>query len=128
MENQNQKWVNLTYVALGGILAWVLSSLLFRVSGAWDLEAKFKQIDLAIRIGSVVLGFALFFILKANTKANTFFNEVVEELSRVNWPTSSDTARATVVVLIMVLISGSILGAFDALWTWIIGKAMVVKF
>ncbi|NDD90698.1 preprotein translocase subunit SecE [bacterium] len=50
--------------------------------------------------------------------------EVVVELSRVSWPTQKETQAATVMVVIMVLLSGAFLGFLDYLWTvmlkWII--------
>ena len=52
-------------------------------------------------------------------------NEVVDELSKVTWPTREETGNATVVVIITVLISSAFLGVFDAVWLrltdWILG-------
>jgi preprotein translocase subunit SecE len=44
-------------------------------------------------------------------------NEVAMELSRVSWPTQKETTAATFMVIIMVVISGMVLGFFDYLWT-----------
>ncbi|OFZ85855.1 MAG: preprotein translocase subunit SecE [Bdellovibrionales bacterium RIFOXYD1_FULL_55_31] len=44
-------------------------------------------------------------------------NEVMMELSRVSWPTQKETSSATMVVVIMVMISGMVLGFLDYLWT-----------
>jgi preprotein translocase SecE subunit len=52
-------------------------------------------------------------------------NEVVDELSKVSWPTREETGNATVVVIITVLITSAFLGVFDAVWLrltdWILG-------
>ncbi len=124
MESQTQKWVTLSYIAVAALAAWVLSSLAFNLSAAWELEARFKQIETMIRVGSVALGFVAYFAMSRNETSNKFTTEVVEELSRVTWPTVDDTTKATIVVLIMVLISGGILGLFDALWTAILTRVM----
>ncbi len=124
MESQTQKWVTLSYIAVAALAAWVLSALAFNLSSAWELEARFKQIETIIRVGSVALGFVAYFAMSRNQVSNKFTTEVVEELSRVTWPTVDDTSKATIVVMIMVLISGGILGLFDALWTAILTRVM----
>ncbi|OGD43298.1 preprotein translocase subunit SecE [Candidatus Azambacteria bacterium RIFOXYD1_FULL_42_11] len=59
----------------------------------------------------------MFLALLRNQKANKFMNEVMVELSRVTWPTQKETSSATFIVIIMVLISGLILGLLDYVWT-----------
>ncbi|MEL6341190.1 MAG: preprotein translocase subunit SecE [Myxococcota bacterium] len=45
--------------------------------------------------------------------------EVVDELSKVTWPTREETGNNTVVVIITVLICSAYLGLFDAVWLWV---------
>lgn len=118
MDSQRQKWVNLIFASCAGLVAYVLFELSFKLVGIYDLEARVQDIDLIIRIASVVIGAGLFFGLYRHDTANQFTNEVVAELSRVTWPTSGDTYKATIAVLIMVLISGAFLGGMDTVWTW----------
>jgi preprotein translocase SecE subunit len=124
MESQYQKWVNLSYLALAALVGYIVFSLSFKAVGAWDLEARVRNVELIVRVGSVVAGGLLFFILWKNQKSNTFMNEVMSELARVTFPTPKETMNATVVVIIMVIISGLILGLFDYLCTtllkWIV--------
>ncbi len=61
-------------------------------------------------------GAILFMVLYRNEQANQFMNEVIVELSRVTWPTQKDTSSATLVVIVMVLISGLVLGFLDYCW------------
>ncbi len=120
MENQNQKWVNLTFLALAALIGYVLFTLMTNIAGAYDLEARIQDIDLLIRGISIGVAGLLFFILFKNERSNTYMNEVVIELSKVTWPTAKETRRATIVVMIMVLISGVVLGGLDFLWTWLL--------
>jgi preprotein translocase subunit SecE len=117
MENQYQKWVNLALIAVGALLAFVFHELTMRLVSLYDLETRVRDIDLVIQGVSLLLGSATFLVLRRHPVSNQFTNEVVEELSRVTWPTQKETSSATVVVIIMVLISGVILGALDYLWT-----------
>ena len=117
MENQNQKWVNLSYLAVAALLGYLVFSFSMKLAGSYDLETRIRNVELFFRVLSIVAGAVLFGILYRNQQANQFMNEVVVELSRVTWPTQKETSSATVIVIIMVLISGLILGFLDYAWT-----------
>jgi preprotein translocase subunit SecE len=93
MESQYQKYVNMSYAAVAIILGYVVFAFGAKFIGIYDLA------------------------LSLNEQSNQFMNEVMVELSRVTWPTQKETTSATVVVLIMVVISGVVLGMLDYLWT-----------
>jgi len=118
MENDRKKWVNLSLVAAAVLLGYIITSLLHHLSGTFDLEARIRNFELWVLGAGVLAGILLFVLLSRHQKTNQFMDEVALELSRVTWPTQKDTSRATIVVVIMVLISGAILGLFDTLWTW----------
>lgn len=117
MEGQHQKWVNLSYLALAAVVAYVVFAVSVQLVGAYDLEARVKSIEWIIRGLSLVAAAAVFFGLSRHQQANQFMNEVVVELSRVTWPTQKETASATMIVIIMVVVSGMVLGLLDYLWT-----------
>ena len=116
MESQHQKWVNLSYLALAALVGYVVFTTASKIVGAYDLEARVRNIELILRVVSVAVGAILFIGLYRNTRSNQFMNEVVVELSRVTWPTQKDTASATMIVVVMVVISGIVLGFLDYLW------------
>lgn len=116
MESQHQKWVNLSYLAAAVLLGYIVFSASGKLIGAYDLEARIRNIDLILRGLSVATGAILFIVLYKNEAVNQFMHEVVVELSRVAWPTPKDTRSATGIVIIMVLISGMILGLLDYFW------------
>ncbi|MCM2277058.1 MAG: preprotein translocase subunit SecE [Oligoflexia bacterium] len=117
MESQYQKWVNLSYLALAALVGYVVFALAAKFAGAYDLEARVRNIDLILRGVSFVIGGILFFVLYRHEQANQFMNEVMVELSRVTWPTQKETTSATLVVIVMVIVSGLILGLLDYFWT-----------
>ena len=51
-----------------------------------------------------------------NERIHVLANEVASELKKVAWPTSKEVKQATIVVIVMALISASILGVFDYVW------------
>jgi len=120
MENQRQKWVNMTFLFASLMVAGVAFIGLSKLSAVYNLESSFKQIDLYLRVGSIALGAVLGFGLYFSDKSNAFMNEVVLEMSRVTWPASKDTTNATIWVILFVIVAGALLGAFDSLWSWII--------
>ena len=117
MENQQQKWVTVSFVAVSVLLAFLVFSLGQKLSGAYDLEARFKSVELVVQGLSVLVGLVLFFFLNRNESVNQFMTEVVVELSRVSWPSQKETRASTILVVIMVVISGLFLGLMDYLWT-----------
>jgi preprotein translocase subunit SecE len=44
-------------------------------------------------------------------------NEVAAELKKVTWPTAKEVRTATMVVVVMAIISAVILGLFDFVWS-----------
>lgn len=124
MDKQHQKWVNLSYLAVAALLGYLVFAFAQKMAGVYDLEARIRNIDLIVRLISLALGGLAFLILYRNERANEFMGEVVLELSRVTWPTQKETTSATFIVIIMVLISGMVLGFFDFVWTkllqWVI--------
>lgn len=116
MESQYQKWVNLSYLAAAALLGYIVFAMSAKLIGVYDLEARVRNVELIVRGISIVLGAGLFIGLYRNEKANQFMNEVMVELSRVTWPTQKETTNATMIVIVMVVISGFILGLLDYLW------------
>ena len=120
MDDNRQKWVNLAYVISAALLGYVVFEVFTTIAATYDLEARFQNIDLIIRAVSIGSAAILFIGLYRSDRTNQFMHEVVAELSRVTWPTQRDTINSTIVVLIMVMISGLFLGGMDALWTWML--------
>jgi len=120
MENQHQKWVTLSYLAVAALLAFLALHLGQKLVGAYDLEARVRNAELILRGLSVLAGVVLFFALYRSESATQFMSEVVVELSRVTWPTRKETSAATILVIIMVVLSGLFLGFLDYLWTVIL--------
>jgi len=53
--------------------------------------------------------------------AYNLVNEVAAEVMKVTWPTRKDVKSATIVVVVMTIISASILGLFDFVWMKVTG-------
>lgn len=121
MENNQQKWVNLSFVAASLLLAYVVFVLATKFSVILDFEGRVRSLDKILLGGSALLGVALFIGLTKSAVASTFMTEVVAELGKVTWPTQAETTKATIAVLIAVTIAGIIFWMVDNFWIYLIG-------
>lgn len=124
MDNNQQKWVNLSFVAASLLLAYVVFVLAVKFSVVLDFDGRVRSLDKIMMAVSAVVGFGLFFGLYKSTVATTFMNETVAELSKVTWPTKDETFKATIAVLIAVTIAGVILWMVDSAWVFLIGVVL----
>ncbi|MCO5144135.1 MAG: preprotein translocase subunit SecE [Oligoflexia bacterium] len=122
MENNQQKWVNLSFVFASLLLAYVLFVIATKFSVVFDFEGRIRDLDKILMGASALVGLALFIGLYSSSLANNFMNEVVAEVSKVTWPTQNETFKATIAVLIAVTIAGFVLWLADTFIVFIIGR------
>jgi len=121
MENNQQKWVNLSFVAASLLMSYVLYVLATKFSVVFDVEGRVRSLDKILLAGTVLVGLAMFFGLNRSAVANNFMNETVTEVTKVSWPDRDETLKATAAVLVAVTIAGVLLWAVDNLWIYLIG-------
>ena len=66
--------------------------------------------------GAAVLAVVIGLIVYRSDRVFNAAGDVAEELSKVTWPTKKETQAATIVVIVMVLVSALIMGLFDLMW------------
>jgi len=116
MDQRAQRtWVNLSFFLVAAVMGVLAATLASRLSVAFDLEAKIKSLSWIIRGTGFAVGGGLFFGLMRHREASQFMSEVVSELASVVWPSQHEVTRSTSIVLIMVVISGILLGILDFL-------------
>ena len=113
------RWAHLIFVLGGFMGAWVLS---WAIEDIWDIiwaawpQSVARPDPLTANIAGItvaVLGTIYAWRRKDWFK---FCTEVVIEIAQVTWPTRAETRAATVVVIVMTLISSGLLAAMDQLW------------
>lgn len=124
MDNNQQKWVNLSFVAAALLTAYVVFVLSTKFSVILDFDGRIRSLDKILVGGSVLLGVVLFLGLAKSAVANTFMSEVVAEVAKVTWPTTNETFKATIAVLIAVTIAGVVLWIVDSIWVYLIGRVI----
>ncbi|MFT7582671.1 MAG: preprotein translocase subunit SecE [Myxococcota bacterium] len=113
------RYVNLSYVVIGLIAYLIFAELISAVLGLFGTGSDMALIGINFKLSSLLgmaaaVGLAVF--LKKSEKISTYAMEVGNELSKVTWPTWSETKLATIVVIITTLIIAAILGLLDLAW------------
>lgn len=120
-ENAPNKPVHLVYLCSGLLLFYLLK---WTTDWIWGYFTRAPdQFYVTALAGLVALVAAVFFYKHERTY--TLVNEVTAELKKVTWPTAKEVRAATIVVVVMTIISATILGFFDFIWSnvtkWIYG-------
>lgn len=111
-EEGPNKAVHIMFLTGGLILFFVLNW-----TGDW-LAGYFVRHPNDLMVNGVAAVLALIggIWLYRNDRIYTLAHEIAGELKKVTWPTKKETQLGTIVVIVMVIISAIILGAFDMVW------------
>ena len=112
-ENAPNKPVHLIYLC-GAVLVFYLMQ--WSIDWLWGYFGT-PPSEMKISIASAVIAVTAAIVLYRNDRIYTLANEVSSELKKVTWPTAKEVRAATIVVIVMAIISAIILGLFDLVWS-----------
>lgn len=112
-ENAPNKPVHLIYLCGAVLLFYLLQWSIDWVWGYFATSPSESKISMLAAVGAVVAGVVLY----RNDRVYHLANEVTAELKKVTWPTAKEVRTATMVVIVMAIISAIILGLFDFVWS-----------
>ena len=112
-ENAPNKPVHLIYLCGAVLLFYLLQWSIDWVWGYFATSPSESKISMMAAVGAVVAGVVLY----RNDRIYHLANEVTGELKKVTWPTAKEVRTATLVVIVMAIISAIILGLFDFVWS-----------
>jgi preprotein translocase subunit SecE len=112
-ENAPNKPVHLIYLCGAVLLFYLLQWSIDWVWGYFGTAPSESRMSMMAAVGAVVIGVALY----RNDRIYHLANEVTSELKKVTWPTAKEVRSATLVVIVMALVSAVILGVFDLVWS-----------
>ena len=98
----------------GGLLLFFL--LQWTTDWVWGFFARTTD-EFAITLGAGIVALVVGIVLYRNERSFGLADEVAAELKKVTWPTGKEVKAATIVVIIMTVISALILGFFDFAWS-----------
>lgn len=114
-ENAPNKPVHLIFLC-GGVLLFFLTQ--WTIDWLWGFflpplaESTISIIAFVVAVGA---GMAMY----RNDRYYALANEVTGELKKVTWPAVKEVRAATVVVLVMSVLSAFILWSFDLAWSFL---------
>jgi preprotein translocase subunit SecE len=112
-ENAPNKPVHLIYLCGAVLLFYLLQWSIDWVWGYFATSPSESKISMMAAVGAVIAGVVLY----RNDRVYHLANEVSAELKKVTWPTAKEVRTATLVVIVMAIISAIILGLFDFVWS-----------
>ena len=112
-ENAPNKPVHLMYLCGAVLLFYVLQ---WTIEWVWAYVAT-PPSEFMISLVSAAVTVIASVVLYRHDRVYTLANEVAGELKKVTWPSWKEVRTATIVVVVMSIISAAILGVFDLVWT-----------
>jgi preprotein translocase subunit SecE len=112
-ENAPNKPVHLMFLVGTVILFYLLQWSIDWVWGYFATSPSDFQISLIAAVVASIVGIGMY----KNDKYYGLANEVASELKKVTWPTAKEVRAATLVVVVMAIISALMLGLFDFVWS-----------
>src|SRR5688572_17548879 len=73
--------------------------------------------EITVSLVSAAVALTVGVVTYRSDRIYTLANEVALELKKVTWPTAKEIRTATIVVIVMSVISAIILGLFDFVWS-----------
>lgn len=114
MENTNSKVVTVSFMVAGVLVGYIAAFVLNTIGATASGEvARIVNRDVVRHGVPILVGILAFLSLQFRKPVNEWADDVVTEIKKVVWPSRKDTTNMTIVVCIMVLLSGMILGLFD---------------
>ena len=114
---RHQRFVVLSFIATAVLVG--VSAQAALVSGFGQFAVPDTRVLGLVNLSTVLsvgLSALTFMVLIRNEQAVQFTDEVVEELSKVTWPTRDETVRASTTVVVTTLFTAAVLGGYDYLW------------
>ncbi|MFH1262300.1 MAG: preprotein translocase subunit SecE [Pseudomonadota bacterium] len=114
----DRKWIYLSYLGATLLLAWVLDQSLRLAAGMLRIHNPqiLGVLPATAVIAGIVMAVTAYFYFR-QPKVDAFSSEVAQELRKVTWPDKNHAGRATLVVIVLVIVMAVILGIFDWICT-----------
>lgn len=112
-ENAPNKPVHLMFL-IGAIVCFYLTT--WTTDWIWGYFVKTPD-ELYVSLFAAAFTLILGVVMYRNDRIYNLANEVSSELGKVTWPTAKEVRAATIVVIVMTLISAFVLGLFDLVWS-----------
>jgi len=112
-ENAPNKPVHLIYLCGAVVLFYLLQWGIDWIWGYFGSPPTEFRITMFAAAAALIVGVSMY----RSDRIYGLANEVASELKKVTWPTAKEVRTATLVVIVMAIVSALILGIFDFVWS-----------
>jgi len=112
-DNAPNKPVHLIYLCGAVVLFYITQ---WSIDWVWGYFGS-PPSEFKISLFAALLAIGVGTLMYRSDRIYALANEVASELKKVTWPTAKEVRTATLVVIIMAIVSAVILGVFDFIWS-----------
>lgn len=113
IKEENLKIVTVSFIILAFLMAFVVQVIFETLSVAFGAVADFYSRDMFRHGVPIISGLGTFFILQLKTDYKKLADEVVTEVRKVVWAGKKELYSMTILVAVILIVSGIVLGLFD---------------
>lgn len=119
---ENLKIVTVSFIALSFLAGFIARVIFETLSVAFGFFASLYSMDIMRHGVPLTVGIVAFVVFQFYSPAQKLADDVVTEVRKVVWPGKKELYSMTILVCMILLVSGLVLGVFD----WI--ASTVVQF
>ena len=113
VKSENLKIVTVSFIVLSFLLAFVARVIFETLSVAFGFFANFYSMDLFRHGAPILAGVGSFVFFQINKSYQKLADEVVTEVKKVVWVGKKELYSMTILVSVILIVSGVVLGLFD---------------
>ena len=113
LSDLNNKIITSAFIVFSALVAYVISYILEVWEAYSGFVARMLQNEILRQGIPLLSAFIVFLSIRFNLKLVKWADEVVNEVSKVVWPSRRDSVAMTVVVSVIIVIAGCLLAVFD---------------
>lgn len=113
VRQENLKIVTVSFIALSFLCAFIVRVLFETLASTFGLFARFYSMDILRHGVPLTGGLILFCLFQFQKPWQKVADEVVTEVRKVVWPGKKELYAMTLLVCVILIVSGLVLGFFD---------------
>ena len=110
---ENLKIVTVSFILLSFLSAFVARVIFETLSVAFGFFANYYSMDVFRHGVPILAGVATFLVFQLHKSSQKLADEVVTEVRKVVWAGKKELYSMTILVCVILIISGVVLGVFD---------------
>ena len=128
MDKAYNKLITVSFVIAAFLFGWMVSVLMKILTNSWGAFARLTGDPVVLHGVPVALAIAFFAFLLISKPTKLWAGDVVNEISKVVWPSVKDTKALTIVVCFIILISAVIFWIFDMVSSKLVEFILGIQF